>query len=56
MYDRGKKVEKLKWRCYTANSLVKELTAYDTSKKNGNYYTREELARVFELGKCNGRP
>ncbi|XP_028410745.1 uncharacterized protein LOC114533429 [Dendronephthya gigantea] len=48
LYDRGKKASKFKWRCYAPEALVPEQTAYDTAKKNVNYYTREALAKVYQ--------
>ena len=50
LYDRGKKVSKFKWRCYTPEALVAEQTAYDTAKKSPNYYTRQALAKVYVAG------
>ncbi|CAB4023040.1 Neurogenic locus notch 1 [Paramuricea clavata] len=47
LFDRGKKVSKFKWRCYSPDALVAEQTAYDTAKKNPNYYTRQALAKVY---------
>ena len=50
LFDRGKKSEKFKWRCYSPEALVPEQTAYDTAKKSPSYYTREELAKIYLTG------
>ena len=50
LFDRGKKILKFKWRCYSPEALVPEQTAYDTAKKSSSYYTREELAKIYLTG------
>jgi hypothetical protein len=50
LFDRGRKVSRFKWRCYSPDALVAEQTAYDTAKKSPNYYTRNALAKVYATG------